>query len=317
VRKRLVPALLVLAFVGVIAGLGALSRTTDTSAQPAATTTPAGGVQVPYTPWYWTMIVSPSDDDVLLLATSKGIHRSADGGRTWAAVGPKGVHMTSLAATDGELVAGGVRVATPNPVIRKGTGRTAPDGPSVLVTSTDDGETWKPLKPRGLPAASIQSLASDPRAPETLYALLNDGRLYRSNDGGRSFGLATAKLGIAPWAIAVTNDGTFVSGDMDSGSFVSADAKKWRNTPFKDSEGEKMVMEYAVQPDEGRKVIMSSMGMMVSSNHGKTWRLALKSKVMFGPVAYVPGSPDVAYAVGFDRSIWRSENGGDTWKKVT
>lgn len=316
-RKRLVPAAMVLGFVGVLAALGAISRTTSTAAQPgAATTASGGGAMVPYTPWYWTLAVSPSDDELLILGTSKGLYRSTDGGRAWSATGPKGVHVTSLALTDDAIVAGGVKVNTPNPVIRKGSGRTAPDGPAVLVSSSDDGETWQQLKPRGLPKASIQSLAVDPKST-TLYALLNDGRLYRSSDGATSFSLVTPKLGIAPWAIAVANDGRFVSGDMDSGSHVSANAKQWQNTPFKDSEGERMVMEYAVQPGESTRMIMSSMGMMVSPNNGKTWRLALRSKIMFGPVAYAPSSPDVAYAVGFDRSLWRSENGGETWKKVT
>jgi hypothetical protein len=38
---------------------------------------------------------------------------------------------------------------------------------------------------------------------------------------------------------------------------------------------------------------------------------------MFGPVAWAPSTSDVAYAVGFDRSVWRSADGAKSWTKVT
>jgi hypothetical protein len=42
----------------------------------------------------------------------------------------------------------------------------------------------------------------------------------------------------------------------------------------------------------------------------------LKSKIMFGPVAWAPGTAAIAYAVGWDRSVWRSDDGGNTWTHV-
>jgi photosystem II stability/assembly factor-like uncharacterized protein len=38
---------------------------------------------------------------------------------------------------------------------------------------------------------------------------------------------------------------------------------------------------------------------------------------MFGPVAWAPSSPDTAYAIGFDGSIWRTADGGTTWARVS
>jgi photosystem II stability/assembly factor-like uncharacterized protein len=104
---------------------------------------------------------------------------------------------------------------------------------------------------------------------------------------------------------------------MTTGSYVSADGKSWTRTPFTDSRGSKMAMEYAVQPGDPAHVLMSAYGVESSNDGGKTWQPVLHSKVMFGPTAWAPGDAKVAYAVGFDRSLWRSGDGGATWRKVS
>ena len=75
-------------------------------------------------------------------------------------------------------------------------------------------------------------------------------------------------------------------------------------------------MEYAVQPGDSKRILMSSDGIMMSDDGGKTWHLAMKSKVMFGPDRVAPSASDTAYAVGFDDSLWRTDDAGKTWKKV-
>ena len=261
------------------------------------------------------MVVSPTDPNVVVLGTSNGLYRSADGAKTWHPTGPQGVNATSLVQAGNSIYVGGV--PGPNPVIRKGTGRTAPDGPAVLAVSTDGGKRLRLLHPTGLADVTIQSLAVDPAKSTTLYALLNDGQLYRSTDGARSFELVTRKVGIAPWALAVAQGQRFVSGDMDSGGFSSTNGKSWQRTPFTDSSGGRMVMEYAVEPSDATNVLMTSVGILRSTDAGKSWHLALKSKVMFGPVAWASAASGVAYAVGFDRSFWRSDDGGATWRQVS
>jgi photosystem II stability/assembly factor-like uncharacterized protein len=37
---------------------------------------------------------------------------------------------------------------------------------------------------------------------------------------------------------------------------------------------------------------------------------------MFGPVAWAPSKTSVAYAIGFDRSLWRSDDKGESWTRV-
>jgi photosystem II stability/assembly factor-like uncharacterized protein len=104
---------------------------------------------------------------------------------------------------------------------------------------------------------------------------------------------------------------------MDRGPYASANGKSWQKTPFKDSSGGRMVMEYAVQPTDATRVIMTSRGIDMSTDGGKTWHEALNSSVMFGPVAWAPSKSGLAFAVGFDRSLWRSDDAGKSWKKVS
>jgi photosystem II stability/assembly factor-like uncharacterized protein len=309
-RRRVTIAAIVAAVLGVIAALGAFSGNT------AAVTVTAGTGGVPYATWYWTMAVAPKDENTLVLGTNTGLYRSADAGKTWSPVGPKGVQATSLVQAGDDLIMGGVVSKNPGGIVRKGAGRVAPDGPAAVAKSTDGGKTWQTLHPSGLPNVTIQAMAVAPQSTTAIYALLNTGALYRSADEAQSFQLVSKKLGIAPWALANTQGSEFVSGDMDSGPHVSANGKTWQPTSFKDSRGGKMVMEYATQPNAPTHILMSSIGVVLSTDGGKSWHTSLKSTVMFGPVTWVPEKPTVAYAVGFDQSLWRTDNAGKTWKKV-
>jgi photosystem II stability/assembly factor-like uncharacterized protein len=306
-RKKAVAVGYVAAFVAAMAGIGAVSR--STAVVPA--------VPLPFLTWYWALTVSSSDPNVLVLGTSNGLYRSSDGGKTWRSTGPTGVITTSLVQVGSSILAGGVP-GTPGaaPWVRKGSARAAPDGAGVLETSTDGGETWNELHPTGLPSVSVQVLAVDPKS-KALYALLNNGRLYRSTDSARSFELLSSKLGVPPWALAITQSGHFVAGDMDSGSYLSANGKAWKRAPFIDSKGGRMVMEYAVQPTDSTRVLMTSRGVQMSTDGGKSWHFALKSNVMFGPVAWSPSTAGVAYVIGFDQSVWRSSDAGKSWRQIS
>ncbi len=311
-RKRVVVAAIVAAFVAVFAGIGMVSKSTPPVAVGAA------GSGVPFVPWYWSMTGSSSDPNVLVLATSNGLYRSGDAGKTWQATGPKNVDATSLVQSGSSIYMGGVTAkANASPVIRKSTGRVVSDGAAVVAVSTDGGKTWQTLHPRGLPSVAVQAMAADPASSTTLYALLNNGALYRSADSAQSFQLVSSKFGVAPWALAITQGHPSLAGDMDGGPYSSTNGTSWQRTQFKDTTGRRMVMEYAVQPTDSTRVIMTSRGIDISTDGGKTWHLALNSSVMFGPVAWVPGKAGVAYAVGFDGSLWRSVDSGKSWKKAT
>jgi photosystem II stability/assembly factor-like uncharacterized protein len=317
-RRRAALAGLVVAVVAAIAVIGVLSRSTSDTAvtTPAAAAATTGGT-APSALWYWTMAVAPSDPRTLVLGTSSGLYRSTDGGKTWQPTGPRNADMTSVVTAGSTMLAGGV-AATPtaNPVIRVGAARSASNGPAVLAASTDGGATWTTLHPAGLPDVSVQAIAVDPTRSSTVYLLTNTGRFYRSTDGARSFRLLSTRLGIPPWALAVTQNSHFLGGDMDSGAHQSANGTAWQTSAYTDARGTHMVMEYAVQPSDATRILMTSIGVVISTDGGRSWRPALRSTVMFGPVAWASSAPDTAYAIGFDGSTWHSGDGGATWTRV-
>jgi photosystem II stability/assembly factor-like uncharacterized protein len=316
-RRRWIVAGIVVAFALAFAGIGLVSRSTgsNTEVTTAAATSATSGT-APSAMWYWTMAVSPSDPNVLVLATSGGLYRSTDGGKTWQPTGPKGFNSTSVLQDGDRLLAAGVKVAgIASPVVRNGQGRSAANGPALVVASTDDGKTWTALHPRGLPNVGVQALATSPDG-KTMYAVLTSGRFLTSTDGGASFELAAPKLGIPPWALAVAQGNHFLGGDMDTGAYASPNGRAWQRQPYKDTRGGKMVMEYAVKPSDSNDLLMSAFGVEQSTDGGKMWHPALKSTVMFGPVAWSKSAADTAYAVGFDGSVWKTTDAGKTWNKM-
>ena len=329
-RTRLIPAAIVVAFLVAFGVVGIVARSTTTVSCNAPTTTTPGQLTPSGSAWYWTMVVAPSSTDQLVVGTNDGMFCSADGGKLWQAVGPTGVNATSLVDVGHTILMGGARISSPDAsaISEVDGNRVATNGATVLAISSDGGVTWQTLSPPGLPkTTAIQALAVDPADSQNLEALLNTGALYRSLNGGKSFELIRAKLGTAPWALAITsagssvagdmNTGSYVAGSMSSGSSVSPNAASWQRTAFKDAEGGRMVMEYAVDPNDVARIAMTAYGIVLSTDAGKTWHPALKSKVMFGPIAYAPGSSGIAYAIGFDGSVWHSTNAGVSWAQVT
>ena len=266
--------------------------------------------------WYWSIVVAGSKPNLLLLGTSNGLYRSSDAGKTWRAAGFSNVNATSLIQAGNTIFLGGVRESpSANPIVTANGNYLVSPGQGVLAASSDGGKSWRELHPRGLPNLEVTALAVDPANTRALYAVLRSGAVYRSTDSAGSFQLLSAKIGGTPWALAITRGSQLIGGNMSTGSYVSTNGEAWQHTAFVDPRGTHMVMELAVDPTNLNHVLMTSYGIMSSTDSGKSWHVALKSRVMFGPIAYAPGAR-VSYAVGFDGSFWRSSNGGNSWTKV-
>jgi len=273
------------AALAVAIAIAAVVLASGSSGDVAANTAAAG---LPDTPDYHSLLVAAGQPESLALGTHDGIYESKDGGRSW--------RQTVLGGQDAmNLAAGGRRTVW-----------TA--GHDVLARSEDGGLTWQNVQPDGLPHLDVHGFAVDPR-DRTLWAALAGDGLYRSRDGGESFELVTREVGAGVMALAVTEDGLILAGDMQQGLMVSSDdGRTWRRTL------KAGLMGIAANPNDPKRIVATGPGILLSTDGGRTWRTVKAIQQGAGPVAWAPSSPEVGYVVGFDGKLYKTSDGGRQWK---
>jgi photosystem II stability/assembly factor-like uncharacterized protein len=76
------------------------------------------------------------------------------------------------------------------------------------------------------------------------------------------------------------------------------------------------VMGLAVNPSDPKRLLATGAGIALSHDAGRTWRTVLDLADGVGPVAWSQSDPQLAYAVGLNRTFYRSADGGKTWSAV-
>jgi photosystem II stability/assembly factor-like uncharacterized protein len=270
----------------VVVGIGAAVAATQLGGGPKGTTT-----GLPHTSDYHSLLVDPGNARELLLGTHQGLYASIDGGRTWKFGALSGEDAMNLARPTGKTI----WLA----------------GHNVFKKSVDGGASWSDVRPQGLPSLDIHGFTVNPRDPKTLYAAVAGQGLYRSGDGGGSFAMASSEVGGNVMALAATNDGRLLAGDMQAGLLESRDGgSSWRRT----FTGQ--VMGLAINPSEPERVLATGRGIARSVDGGRSWKVVLELPDGAGPVAWSTSEPRVAYAVGFNRTLYRSSDDGDSWEQV-
>jgi photosystem II stability/assembly factor-like uncharacterized protein len=279
--------------VGVVAAVigVAVTRSNGGAGTPRSPKVAEPAAGLPDTPDYHSLAVSPTSSTTLLLGTHNGLFRSTDGGRTWASDALGGQDAMNLVRPGGQTL----WVA----------------GHMVLAKSTDGGQTWSDVRPSGLPGLDVHGFAADPRNPRMLYAAIAGRGLYRSTDGGSSFSVVSTAVGAAVMALAVTPDGRILAGDMQKGLLVSRDAGKTWALNFRAG-----LLGLALNPVDPRRVLAAGPGVLLSTNSGGRWKKVLDIPDGGGPLAWSRSNPKIAYVVGFDRTLYRSADSGQTWSAV-
>ncbi len=248
---------------------------------------------LPDTPDYHSLLIDEHDPGHLWLGTHYGLYESSDGGRTWSQAGLGGLDAMNLG--------------------RSGSQTAWAAGHDTFAKSTDGGASWSNVIPKGLPTLDIHGFAVDPRNPRHLYAAVAGQGLYQSTDAAASFSLVSKSVGPGVMALAVAPDGRILAGDMQQGLLVSRNGGSSWNVML--SEG---LAGLAINPKRPvRMLATGSSGVSLSTDGGSTWHVAQPIPDGAGPVAWAPSKPSVAYAVGFDRVLYKSVNGGASWQPVT
>jgi photosystem II stability/assembly factor-like uncharacterized protein len=251
----------------------------------------AASAGLPNTPDYHSLLVDPTNSRKLVLGTHGGLYVSSDGGRHWRFDALAGNDAMNLARPGGDTI----WLA----------------GHEVFKKSSDGGATWSDVRPAGLPSLDIHGFAVDPRNPSTLYAAVAGQGLYRSRDRGRSFSLASDQVGGSVMALAVVPDGRILAGDMRQGLLQSSDGgASWKQTL------RAQLMGLAVNPSDPKRLLAAGAGIALSTDGGRSWRSVLDLADGVGPVAWSQSNPKLAYAVAFNRILYRSGDGGASWQPV-
>ncbi len=215
-----------------------------------------------------------------------GVCVTSDGGKTWS---ESSEGMVPSAATH--------IVMDPKSPVEKRTLYVAALGQGVYK-SVDGGQSWK-LKNDGIigrhPLAWRLAQASD----GTLYLVVaryadnlrphdtrgDEGRVYRSSDGGEGWELLTLPPGVnGPNGITV------------------------------DPRDPKHVYLAAWPRNEGRNGLNG--GIYESHDAGVTWKLIFNYRQHIYDVTYNPANPDELFATGFESSAFRSMDGGVHWRRI-
>lgn len=221
--------------------------------------------------------VSPSDQHTLLIATDgNGVQRSADGGRSWR----------TLAGTE-TLSVQSLRIHDGDPQ------HIAIGSVGVGVLLSRNGGKHFSVSSQGMHALNVRAVAIDPADNQRLaFAVngLNDGRIYTSVDAGISWTLE-ASPATRFNAVRHASDGSLhaISGGP---STIAAEGLYRRESDGRWS---------ALGPDQGTLYETDIRALRIGKRNPD---LIVMAGADYGPV------------VGFDGTVWRSQDRGRNWTKV-
>ncbi|RPJ85743.1 MAG: hypothetical protein EHM18_09590, partial [Acidobacteria bacterium] len=244
------------------------------------------------------------DDKRIYAATEKGLLISTDGGAAWpgGGNGSSGNPIRSLdVLKDGSLL-----------VIWQ----------DRIYRSTDRGTSWR----AGVALDSqIRSFIPSQSQPEVFYAFHPDSVLKSTNSGQdwKTVNRGLRSYSVDGIACAPSDPNTiYFLSCLESSSqcdlFASQDGGL-HSSRLSNPAGHSGWQAIAVHPKEpGRVYFASPLGISISSDGGKTWRMTKtnsKADDFRGGLLVDPVHPNRVY-VSFGSGIERSDDGGETWQHI-
>ncbi|MER7445206.1 WD40/YVTN/BNR-like repeat-containing protein [Micromonospora avicenniae] len=201
----------------------------------------------------------------------------------------------------------------------------------------------------------VVDIAVDPQVPDQVFIAAASGGVWRSSDAGATFETAwpdgwTQSMG----AVAMTSQGVLLAGTGEAqpgggsitfggdGIYRSTDrGKTWRHVGLKDSHA---IARFAIDPSNEDRIFAAAAGNLfvpggergvyLSEDGGQNWRRALappNPTTGATEVVIDPSNPRRVYAAMWDHlrephqrtyggpgsSLWRSDDGGRNWQRMT
>jgi photosystem II stability/assembly factor-like uncharacterized protein len=285
---------------------------------------------------------------VFITYTDIGLFRSENGGESWlkstAGVPQAWVNTTYWMEFDPEVngrvwgVMSGIH-DLPRPKMWRSRPVSGYNGGACR--SDDGARTWNCSN--NLPQTAATHILLDPASPansRTLYAAGFGRGVFKSTDGGSRWTLKNNGIeGSEPfaWRFTRDRDGVLylvVARRTEDGSVGAGDGALYRSTDGAES-WSRIPLPWglngpnglAVDPRDtnrmylaawGRRTPTTAMdgGIFLSEDGGANWRNVLSEDQHIYDVTIDPRNPDTLYACGFSSSAWRSDDRGETWRRL-
>jgi len=282
--------------------------------------------------------------------TDIGAFKSEDGGKSWG-IATTGIprdwrNTTYWIEFDPKVKGRAWAVYSRNhdlPRPKMWRGRTKLNYAGGVGISEDGGRTWK-VSNTGMPATAATHILLDPTSrvdARVLYVAGYGTGVHKSTDGGKTWQLKNQGVqGAEPFAWRIVRDRAGVlylviarrsedarfGSEQDGALYRSADgAETWERIALPrglngpnglaiDPQDPKRLYLAAWSRPEGERAVDG--GVFLSTDGGKNWSNVLSKDQHVYDVTIDPGNPKLLYACGFTSSVWRSEDRGQTWKRI-
>ncbi len=295
--------------------------------------------------------IDPKDKDRLYASTLDGqIHTSADGGRTWQLLAnlnaPELVidNMFVDSRDSSKIYASGHRHKGPGGFFRSTDGgvtwKEAKElhkesihaltqstvDPNILLAGTingvwrskNSGGDWEKISSATMPV-NIDSLAVDPRTPDTMYAG-TWWRAYKTTDSGKNWRLI--KNGMIDdsdvFAINInTKNPEYIVASACSGIYESQNAgEKWTKIQGIPSQSRRTrdILQHPSIP--GTIFAATTEGFWMSSTGGKSWALTTQRDLEINSIAVHPDAPNRVFIGTNNYGVMVSNDGGRSFAQT-